>query len=135
MSQTTKIDIDLDVYKTIIQNSHYINEPANNVLKRLLKLNLDDTGETKHDLKKETRGLLVKGVFLKYGLKLRKTFKGKLHEAIVKDGYIEMNNRRYTSPSGAAVVAAGGSVNGWRFWDFLDEKNGQWTLLETLRNK
>ncbi len=136
MKSNTTIDIDLDVYKVLVQHSNYFDEPANDVLKRLLNLN----GQVKHQTPQSAErnasgGLTTKGVYLRNGLKLRKNFKGSLHEATVHDGYIEFNNKRYTSPSGAAVKAAKGSVNGWRFWEFLDEKDNTWKTLETLRGK
>jgi len=136
MKNVTTIEIDLDVYKAIVHHSEFINEPANDVLKRLFKLNKSvESSINENNSKSEIGGILVKKVFLKSGLKLRKHFKGNLFEAIVHDGYIEFNNQRYNSPSGAAVRAANGSVNGWRFWDFFDEKNGTWKSLETLRDK
>ena len=136
MKTNTTIDIDLDVYKIIVNHSNYINEPANDVLKRLLpKNNVVASLEKKVDIEDHTSGITVKGIFLKSDLRLRKHFKGTLFEAVVRNGYIEFNNKRYTSPSGAAVVAANGSVNGWRFWDFLDDKDGKWKSLENLRNK
>lgn len=134
MKKTTTIDIDLDVYKAIIHNSNYINEPANDVLKRLLELKGIAAITHKDAIKSQTGGLMTKGVFLKSGLRFRRHHKGNLFEAVVRDGYIEFNNKRYTSPSGAAVRAAKGSVNGWRFWNFFDENDGTWKLLETLRN-
>jgi hypothetical protein len=134
-SITTTIDINLDVYKTIVNNSNYINEPANDVLKRLLKIDRDLHSSGNNSISSaETGGLIVKEVFLKNGLKLRKHFKGNLFEAYVRDGYIEFNKKRYTSPSGAAVEAAKGSVNGWRFWEYYDDKSDSWKMLETLRS-
>jgi hypothetical protein len=136
MKTNTSIDIDLDVYKAIVNHSNYINEPANDVLKRLLaKTNVVPSLVQKSHTEDHTSGITVKGIFLKSGLKLRKHFKGTLFEAVVRNGHIEFNSKRYTSPSGAAVVAAKGSVNGWRFWDFLDDNDGKWKLLELLRNK
>lgn len=135
MKTVTTIDIDLDVYKAIIQNSEHIDQPANDVLRRLLKLD-KEVGSPTQENGNTTQGggLMVKGVFLKKGLKLRKHYKGSLLEAEVRDGFMEFNNERFTSPSGAAVRATGGSVNGWNFWDFYDENDGKWKPLETLRH-
>jgi hypothetical protein len=133
MQNNTTINIDLEVYKAIIHHSNYINEPANDVLKRVFNLKKEVFSE-QNKVTSELGGLNVKGVFLKSGLKLQKHFKGTLFEAIVRNGYIEFNKKRYTSPSGAAVIAAQGSVNGWRFWNFFDETDNKWKILETLRN-
>lgn len=128
----TTIEIDLDVYKTIVNNSNYINEPANDVLKRLLHSKNQVAPETAED---NSGGLLSKNVFLKNGLKLRKVLKGNIFEAIVKDGFIEFGKKKFTSPSGAAVEAAQSSVNGWIFWDYYDDKTNSWKMLNTLREK
>ncbi len=136
MKNKTTIDIDLDIYKAIVQHSDYINEPANAVLRRLLNLNGEIVSPIHPNLNKsQSGGLMVKGVFLKSGLKLRKHFKGSLLEAEVHNGFIEFNKEKFKSPSGAAVRAADGSVNGWIFWDFFDETDGTWKQLETLRKK
>lgn len=136
MKQETTITIDFDVYKALVQHSTYIDEPANAVLKRLLNLNSELKHQAIQPLEENlTGGLTTKGIFLRNGLKLRKYFKGTLYEATVHDGYIEFNNKKYTSPSGAAVKAAKGSVNGWRFWEFLDQKDNTWKTLETLRDQ
>ena len=136
MKHETTITIDFDVYKAIVQHSNYIDEPANSVIKRLLDLNTNVKHQTIQPNEEDlTGGLTTKGVFLRNGLKLRKHFKGTLFEATVHDGYIEFNNKKYTSPSGAAVKAAKGSVNGWRFWEFLDQKDNTWKTLEILRDQ
>ncbi len=129
------IEIDLDLYKLIVQHSEYIDEPANQVLKRLLKLTKYIANETTLNTSKDIDGLNIKGTFLPNGLKLRKYSRGKLFEAEVKNGLIEFNKKKYSSPSGAAVDAANGSTNGWRFWEFYDSLTGKWKILESLRNK
>ena len=132
MKKVKQIEIDLEVYKALVQHCNFIDEPFNDVLKRVLG---KYEGKEDEDIEADQKegGLLVKRTFLKNGMKLQKNFKGKLFEAIVRNGYIEFEDKKYTSPSGPAVVAAQGSVNGWRFWDFFDEKDNQWKLLETLR--
>lgn len=132
MQKTTSIEIDLETYKAIIQNSDYINEPPNDVLKRLLKLK-DGVIASHYSKSTNNEGITVKNVFLPTGMKLRKHFKGKLYEATVFNGFILLANKKFTSPSGAAVFVAEGPVNGWRFWEYFDTKSNQWKLLEALR--
>lgn len=131
-SKKAKIEIDLEVYKMIVNNSNYINEPANDVLKRLLNTKMEEVSET---AEQETGGLTTKNVFLKNGMKLRKVFKGNILEAVVRNGFIEFKNKKFTSPSGAAVEAAQGSVNGWTFWDYFDDKSNSWKMLNSLRER
>lgn len=136
MKTSTTIDIDLEVYKIIFNHSNYFDEPANNILKRLLtQNNVTPSSIQTSNTEDHAGGITVSKTFLKSGLKLKKHFKGAMFEAIVRNGYIEFDNKRYKSPSGAAVVAAKGSVNGWRFWDFLDDTDGKWKSLEILRTK
>lgn len=135
MKTKTTIEIDLEVSKIIFSNSNYFDEPANDVLKRLLNSFSTKQFSKKEEIEDQTFGVTVKGTFFKSGLKLRRHLKGKLLEAIVRNGYIEFNNKKYATPSGAAVAAAGNSVNGWTFWNFLDEKDGKWKSLILLRSK
>lgn len=57
--------------------------------------------------------------------------KGMRHKAFVEpDGALRLQNTRYVSPSGAAVAAAGTSVNGWICWRTTDGR-----LLDDLRKR
>ena len=132
-AKTKTIEIDFDVYKVIINNSKHFNESANDVLRRLLNISSSQVTSIVSNVQTNTGGLMVKNVFLPAGMKLRKYFKGSLLQAEVHDGFIEYNGKRYTSPSGAAVDAAGGSVNGWRFWEYLDTKSNTWKVIDTLK--
>lgn len=88
---------------------------------------------SKNDLQSD--GLVVKNILLKNGLKLNQKYKGEVITAEVIDGYIVCNNQKFTSPSGAAVSITGSSINGWRFWNYFDENNKNWKLLETLKSE
>lgn len=130
--ETTQISIDLDVYKQIQQRLESFTDTPNQVLRRSFRL-----GPTQEKPSPPPgEGLHVGGVHLKDGLKLRKRFKGRMLEAEVRNGKIYFNGRGYTSPSGAAVAAVGGTpVNGWRFWQYLDETSGGWRSLTVLRGR
>ncbi len=45
-----------------------------------------------------------------------RAFRGLLH----RDGTVEVDGRRYPSPSAAAVALVGYAQNGWRFWRYRD---------------
>ncbi|MBX3257469.1 MAG: DUF4357 domain-containing protein [Chitinophagaceae bacterium] len=134
MKKTTTIEIDIDVYKAIIQNSEYINEAPNDVLRRMLLVD-NPFAIAGHDTIADDGGMSVKNVFLPNGMKLRKQYKGKVHKALVKDGFIALNEHQFTSPSGAAVFVAKNQVNGWKFWEYFDSRDKKWKMLETLREK
>ena len=61
------------------------------------------------------------------GTKLRKWYDRQMVEAVIKDGAIFYNGQAYQSPSAAGMAVTGGSnVNGWIFWEYLDEKTNRW---------
>jgi len=129
--EMTQISIDLDVYKAIQQNLKSFNDTPNQVLRRIL--GLPKTEEKSFMPQRE--GMYIKRAFLKDSLRLRKRFKGRMLEAIVENGTILYDGKPYPSPSGAAVAATGTSVNGWRFWEYLDDTSGVWKSLDVLRRK
>lgn len=139
--QTKKIDIDIDVYKLIESYRIDFNETENEILKRVL--NQDEYPENNSNFLQEVNipqnlfinkeGLSWKGVLLKNGLKLRKLSKDKSYQATVINGRIIYNNQEFFSPSAAGVAASGTSVNGWIFWEYYDEEQERWELLDNLR--
>lgn len=129
--EMSQIGIDLDVYKEIQKRLQSFKDTPNQVLRRIF--NLEDK-EDQIAIPQEG-DLHVVGIVLKNGLRLRKNYKGKVHEAVVRNGKIEFNGKRFPTPSGAAVELAGYPVNGWRFWQVFDETSGTWKLLDTLRGK
>lgn len=128
--ETTKIDIDLDVYKAIQQRIISFSDTPNEVLRRVFGLKPADNKPS--NIQRE--GLYLQGVLLKNGLKLRKKYFGKLVEAIVEKNHISYNGKEYASPSGAARAVTGNSVNGWVFWQYYDEKTKKWQILSKLRD-
>jgi hypothetical protein len=129
------IEIDFDLYKAIVANSHYFNEQPNDVLKRLIRLkNENSISALPENNQTQSAGLLVRGNVLKNGLNLQKRYKGKLYEAKVLNGYIEMAGNKYPSPSSAGIAITKSNVNGWRFWNYFDEKENKWKVLETLKS-
>ena len=128
--ETTKIEIDLDVYKAIQQRLISFSDTPNEVLRRIFGLEPTDNKTPNM----QGKGLYIKGVLLKNGLKLRKKYHGEIVEATVGKNHIIYNDNEYTSPSGAARAVTGNSVNGWIFWQYYDEKTGKWQILTKLRD-
>lgn len=74
------------------------------------------------------------GVKLKNGTKLQKWYLGTRYEAVIENGSIVFNGQSYQSPSTAAMaITQGANVNGWLFWEYLDESSGKWEKLGNLR--
>jgi hypothetical protein len=138
------IKIDIDTYKLLEKYRSSFDETHNEIIKRvLLSLENSDRVEIRQFSIENERpnmfvnhGLFWKGCLLSNGLKLRSQYKGVLHVAEIAKGKILFNGKEYTSPSAAAVEAAEGvSVNGWKFWEYFDEKQKDWKSLDSIRQK
>jgi hypothetical protein len=81
-----------------------------------------------------TRDWIYRGARLREGAKLRKWSSNQKIEAIINNGSIFINGEYYKSPSAAAMAVNGGiNVNGWMFWEYLDESSMSWEKLSELR--
>lgn len=135
------ITIDVDVYKWIESNRDSFSETHNNILRKII--GLEEISEDEQILNKEpllvnqqtNEGLICKGVILKNGLKLRKRYRGKEYTAEVKNNQIQYNGKPYYSPSAVAMEISGINVNGWVFWEYFDDENNTWRILNELRIK
>ena len=92
---------------------------------------------SKVERKLETRKKKVEGPILaRYGFtgkKLKAEIKGKTYRALVlKSGEVRYKNKRYKSPSMAAVAALKRPANGWTFWQYERAPN-DWVALDNLR--
>jgi hypothetical protein len=145
MNNFTTISIDLEVYKLIQTNLASFDETPNEVLRRLLNIEMKPRNESKKEMindigtfnnsVSQSGYINWKGVNFRDGLKLRKKYQGKIINAEVKDGKFYCLGQFFDSPSAAGVHATGTSVNGWIFWEYLDENSGSWKLLDNLRKK
>lgn len=130
----TMIDVDFEVFKelTVRRRSEAMSE--NDVIREALGLK-QPAGRPTPSTPVDVSGIpwVSKGVSFPNGTEFRATYKGQLHRAIVKNGALEMNGRRYSSPSAAAVAITGNAVNGWRFWECLQPGTAKWRLLADLR--
>jgi restriction system protein len=71
------------------------------------------------------------------GIEIFTNYKGQDHYAIYfAPTKVVYNNEVFKSPSAAGTkVQNGQPVNGWRFWKFIDEKDGKTYPLDRLREK
>ena len=119
MSQTSTIAIDFDVHKTIEINRNSFNETPNDVLRRLLGI------EIKADLKLVENGkpYTYQHLQVPHGSEAVMTYNGVDYTARIEDGFwITQDGQRHKSPSGAASAIAvtknGGKtkLDGWAYW-------------------
>lgn len=69
----------------------------------------------------------------KRGFTIRATHKGIRHSARVRrDGTIRIDGKVVQSPTTAAKLVTGTTVNGWKFWRY-ERRPGTWSRLEELR--
>lgn len=137
MKKTKLIEIDIDVYKYIVSKSNFIDEPENHILRRIFNLKKNDSSST---YKNENNGIKTKGVFLANGTKLRGNYKGEIiNGAIVNNKiFVEQVDEFFTSFSSAATSITDSDssrINGWLFWEYYDEKNNRWYIINKLRNQ
>jgi predicted CopG family antitoxin len=85
-------------------------------------------------LQNETSDLITQlGERIPSDTKLRARFKGRDYEATVKNGHIVIGAERFKSPSMAAKFITGYNINGWYFWEAIDERDGKLKHIEALR--
>lgn len=138
--KTKKIEIDIEVYRWIESNRISFDETENDILKRVSqRIQRNEDGfvpiNIEENIMNINEGLFWKGILLKNGLRLRKLFKGKIYYAEIKNNQIVFNNKKFHSPSAAAIELTGTSVNGWIFWEYFNQENNEWEILDNLRNK
>lgn len=130
----TTIDVDFEVFKELTARRRSEEMTENEVLREILGLtkpvrNLSAVAAA------NVGGVawVSKGVSFPHGTEFRATYKGQQYSAIVKNGALVMNGKRYTSPSAAAVSITGNPVNGWRFWECLLPGSTKWKLAAEHR--
>jgi hypothetical protein len=126
------IEIDFDVFKKITSLRETEQITPNDVLRELLNLpkrnkNIIDVSAGK--------SWMVKGVSFPHGTEFSAIYKGQEYKAIVDNGALLIKNKRFFSPSLAAVSITGYPVNGWNFWKCKMPGKQNWDLIESYRNQ
>ena len=125
----TTIEIDFDVYKALTLQRESESTTYNDVIRRLLGLDKKDAPIGAPS----PGGCLIKGIFFPDGTQFRKTYKGRLYRADIKNGaWTDENGRTFSTPSAAAVAITRNNVNGWRFWEYKRPGDVSWRLMATL---
>jgi hypothetical protein len=79
--------------------------------------------------------LYCRGGKIPNGTRLRTSYKSKVVEAEVRGGFIWVDGSKYDNPSWAARAVGHGSVNGWTAWEYYDEPERRWLVLDVLRKR
>ncbi len=91
--------------------------------------------------KRDVAATLIREGFLKAPVDLTAKYRGETLKArLLEDGGVEFGEKRYKSPSAAAVQAKATvtgrpmSTDGWRFWEYRNE-SGQLVPLDAVRQE
>ncbi len=126
------IDVDFEVFKELTVRRRSEEMTENDVLRELFGLT-----KSNREAPRSTNGTgaawVSKGVAFPHGTEFRATYKGQQHTAVVKDGALSLNGKRFSSPSAAAISITGNPVNGWRFWECLLPGSTKWRVAADLR--
>ena len=133
-----KIEVSEEVGREIDRLCVVMNTSVDVVLRRALRFGENSNGSfpslptpTPHG----EGGLRTRSCVLKMGLKLRALYKGQEYQGHIQPGALVVDgiNKKFTSPSLAAVAITSYPVNGWQFWEYRDEQSGEWRTLDELR--
>ena len=127
------VEIDFDVLKEITarRDSEYVT--PNDVLRKLFKLKPKQN--KKDSYATVGKPWVAKGVFFPHDTEFSAVYKGQEFDAIVNDGALVLNGKRFSSPSSAAVSITGNPVNGWIFWKCKLPGQQTWQIIEKYRNQ
>ena len=130
------IEIDFEVFKalTILRQTEHVT--YNDVIRKLLKLQIrKQTPEPSTRAAENDSGAWTsKGVKFPEGTEFRANYKGQTIYAHVRDNALVVNGQKASSPSDAARVVTGNSVNGWTFWQCKLPGETRWRGLQGMRN-
>ena len=128
------IEIDFQAYKQLTMLRDNEDVTYNDVIRDLLGLQpinditLSPSPNGKIDW-------IVKGVRFPHGTPFRMHFKSIRHSAIVNDGALELDGKRFNSPSAAAFYITNNGVNGWIYWECKLSESSPWVIISSLRRR
>lgn len=127
------IEIDFDVEKALFMRRSSEEVTYNDVLRDLLGLGPKKTATALTETVDSRRNWVTKGVRFPCGTEFRATYKGQAYYGKVEDGELVVQNKKYSSPSAAAVAITNNPVNGWHFWECRVPGSSSWKMIKTLR--
>jgi len=124
------IEIDFEVWKELTSRRKSEEESYNDVLREILGLGKKQIIVHNAGINKP---FISKGVTFPHGTEFRCSYKGQDYSAIVENGALVFNGKRFLSPSGAAMEITKSPVNGWNFWECKMPGQTSWVLIDRLR--
>jgi hypothetical protein len=127
------IEIDFDVFKEITVRRKNEDITPNDVLRELF--GLEPRKESIGQKTQSGKPWVAKGVVFPHGTEFRSSHKSQMYYARVDDGSLILNDKKFYSPSAAAIEVTGNSVNGWGFWECKLPGKQIWQSINTLRER
>ena len=127
------IEIDFDVEKALFMRRTSEEVSYNDVLRELLSLGPKKAPMTLSSPNSGAKDWVTKGVRFPNGAEFRANYKGKAYCGKVEDGALVVDNKRYDSPSSAAVAITNNPVNGWIFWECRMPGHSSWKIIKAIR--
>ncbi len=81
------------------------------------------------------RAWLVKDVSFPEGIYFRARHKGRDYTAKVKDGALDLDERKFLAPSAATMYITGVSTNSWIFWECKQPGKTHFKTMKEYRPK
>jgi hypothetical protein len=127
------IEIDFDVFKEITVRRKNEKITPNDVLRELF--GLEPRQESMAGEAQSGKPWVAKGVVFPHGTEFRSSHKSQMYYARVDNGSLVLNDKKFYSPSAAAIEVTGNSVNGWVFWECKLPGKQNWQSINSLREK
>ncbi|MCX5891938.1 MAG: hypothetical protein NTW80_03035 [Deltaproteobacteria bacterium] len=127
------IEIDFEVFKEITLRRKNEEITPNDVLRELFCL--EPRRGPMPQKAQSGKPWVAKGVVFPQGTEFRSSHKGQMYYARVDDGSLVLNDKRFYSPSAAAIEVTGNSKNGWIFWECKFPGKQNWQIINTLRQR
>jgi hypothetical protein len=127
------IEIDFDVFKEITVRRKNEGITENDVLRELFGLEPRKRPMTQKA--QSGKPWVAKGVVFPHGTEFRSPYKGQMHRARVDDGCLVLNDKKFSSPSAAAIEVTKSSINGWIFWECKLPGKQNWQSINTMRER
>jgi hypothetical protein len=125
------IEIDFDVLKEITVRRKHAGITPNDVLRDVF--GLEPRQDSLTQKAQSGKPWVVKGVVFPHGTEFRSSYKGQMYYARVDNGSLLLNEKKFSSPSAAAMSITKNSINGWKFWECKLPGNHNWQIIIALR--
>jgi hypothetical protein len=126
------IEVDFDVFKALTLRRSTEDISYNDVLRELLELSPQKNPVSPEQVTGYGEWV-TKGVHFPSGTEFRASYKGQTVYGKIESGGLVVDNKRFHSPSAAAVAITGHPVNGWTFWECRMPGKSSWQMIKSFR--